>query len=83
MSTSTRPESWRARSFRTPASVSESCPVSVVRSATSASSHEPARDTTPSPSAVAVIFGLVVVACTSKVLLYPVDCDFSNLSFPC
>jgi hypothetical protein len=29
-----------------------------------------------------VILGLVVVACTSKVLLYLVDCDFSNPSFP-
>ena len=33
-------------------------------------------------AAVTVIFGRVVVACTSKVLLYPVDCDFSNPSFP-
>jgi len=40
----------------------------VVRSATSASSRDPACDTTPSPSAVAVILALVVVACTSKVL---------------
>jgi hypothetical protein len=36
-------------------------PVSV-RSATSASSRDPACDTTPSPSAVAVILGLVVVS---------------------
>ena len=38
--------------------------------------------TAEAPIPVAVIFGLVVVACTSKVLLYPVDCDFSNPSFP-
>ena len=40
--------------------------VNVVRSAISASSREPTRDTTPSPLAVAMIVGRVVVARTSK-----------------
>jgi hypothetical protein len=48
----------------------ESSAVSVVRSPTSASNRDPACDTTPSPSAVAVIRGRVPIACTSKVLLY-------------
>ena len=56
--------------------------VSVVRSATSASSRDPACDTTPSPSAVAVIFGRVVVACTSKVLLYLDDLSPQQAQFP-
>jgi hypothetical protein len=51
-------------------------------SATSASSRDPACDTTPSPSAVAVIVGRVVVACTSKVLLYPVDLRLQQSQFP-
>src|SRR5687767_15769642 len=82
MSTSTRPGSWRVRDLRRPASASASSVLSVVRSATSASSRDPACDTTPSPSAVAVIFGRVVVTCTSKVLLYLAICVLSKHSFP-
>ncbi len=82
MSTSTRPGSWRARGLRSPASASSSWAVSVVRSATSASSRDPACDTTPSPSAVAVILGRVVVACTSKVPLYQVDLRPQQAQFP-
>src|SRR4051794_16142555 len=71
ISTSTRPGSCRDRGLRRPTSAAPNSAVSVVRSATSASSRDPACDTTPSPSAVAVTGGRVVVACTSKVLLYP------------
>src|SRR3954463_12378785 len=69
MSTSTRPGSCRDRGLRRPTSASPNSAVSVVRSATSASSRDPACDTTPSPSAVAVTSGRVLVASTSKVLL--------------
>jgi hypothetical protein len=70
ISTNTRPGSWRARGLRNPVSALDSSAVSVVRSATSATNRDPACDTTPSPSAVAVIRGRVVMACTLKVLLY-------------
>lgn len=55
---------------RSPGNASDNSAVSVLRSPTSASSREPACDTTPSPSAAAVIRGRVDIACTSKVLLY-------------
>jgi hypothetical protein len=42
----------------------------------------PACDTTPSPSAVTVIFGRVDVACTLKVLLYLAIWALSKHSFP-
>ncbi|MDT7700258.1 MAG: hypothetical protein QOJ30_2583 [Pseudonocardiales bacterium] len=82
MSTSTRPGSCRARGLHRPASASLSWAVSVVRSATSATSRDPACDTTPSPSVVAVIRGRVVVACTSKVLLYLEDLGPQQAQFP-
>jgi hypothetical protein len=71
-----------SRGLRRPASASANCAVSVVRSATSASSRDPASDTTPSPSAAAVTFGLVVVACTSKVLLHPADPRLQQSQLP-
>src|SRR5215218_9519847 len=81
MSTNTRPGSWRALGLRSPAKASASWAVSVVRSATSASSRDPACDTTPSPSVVAVILGRVVVACTSKVPLHQVDLSPQQAQF--
>jgi hypothetical protein len=66
-STSTRPGSCRARGLRSPPSASDSSPVNVARSATSASSRDPTCEATPAPSAVTMIFGRLVVACTWKV----------------
>ncbi len=57
-------------------------PVNLLRSARSASSRDPACDTTPAPSAVTVIFGRVVVACTSKVPFLPVVLDLRQAQFP-
>ena len=51
-------------------------------SAASASSRDPACDTTPSPSAVAVILGRVVVACTSKVPLRQMILRPQQAQFP-
>jgi hypothetical protein len=81
MSTSTRPGSCRARGRRRQ------------RLGQLAGRRSPIRDIGqqprsrvrhhPSPSAVTVIFGRAVVACTSDVPLRQGSCDFSNHSFPC
>jgi hypothetical protein len=80
-STSARPGSCRPRGFRSPASTSECSPAKVIRSA-----HQPAAatrsDTTLTPSAVAMTFGRVVVACTSNVLLYLEDLGPQQAQFP-
>jgi hypothetical protein len=82
MSTSTRPGLCRVRGLHSPASTADNSPISVVRSATSSSSRDPACDTTPSPSAVTVIVGRVVVACTSKVPLHQIDMIPQQAQFP-
>src|SRR3954451_8235809 len=81
MSTNTRPGSCRDRGLRRPTSASPNSAVSVARSATSASRRDPACDTTPSPSAVAVTGGPIVVACTSKVLLCLYDLSPQQAQF--
>src|SRR6185312_6507936 len=67
-----RPGSCRGRA-RTPSRATDSSPLNVVVSARSTSSRVPAYDATPAPSAVTVIFGRMVVGCTSKVPLHQVQ----------
>jgi hypothetical protein len=64
-----------------PASTRDNSPVNVVRSATSASSRDPACDTTPCPSAVTVILRRAVVTCTSKVPLHQIDMSPQQAQF--
>ena len=68
-SASTRPGSWTARGRRKPASACDRSPVNELRSARSASSRDPACDTTPAPSAETTTLGRAPVLCTRKVPL--------------
>ena len=66
-SASTRPGSCLERRCRSPPSASLKACGTPVTSARSASSRDPACETTPRPSAVTVTTGRVVVFCTEEV----------------